>query len=545
MGCCPESPPILVADDTPPNNGPEQELRPGETVECFSKRAGNSSGAHDDAVENRLEKIQNESITTSSSASVNVQFTLTPGSISPNVTYEISGDALPGVTFTTSGLLSGTFDSSVHSKKLTISISAKSNGAEIDNRTYSFSPQISTDNNSIKFVLPLPGGTVNSPFGMRMHPIHKVMKLHTGIDLKIAPGVDGDVVAAADGVVTKASMTDPRGYGNAIHIKHESGSGKHLCTTTYNHLAKFYVAVGQRVMAGQKIAREGGARGVIGSGGSTGLHLHFECKLPNGSFTDPLPFIKGTVAIDSTKMANGNPGSPSAVSNNSALTVSDVSAKGGCPEIGTSNYPKDPDPNKPEPAQENLPSSGNPEFEAFEHAWFICMKGEVGPDWNTAPGTDPSDPDILAGACETKLQKKKCGFKEWPQAAGGTTKFGIASSGNPATNIKASDYAACKKLGYQNYWLRGKINPSTLGKYLGIFMFDTNYHHGDGNGRSIYNKANIANIPNTASRDIQMDALEKLYNSRMDFANTLKDTSLIKGVRNRVTATYNYIKTLP
>lgn len=546
MGCCPETPPIQVAADTAPNNGPEQTLRPGETVECFSKRAGNSSGAHDDATENRLEKIANESITTSNTASVNVQFKLTTGSISPNVTFTISGDPIPGVTFTSAGLMSGTFNSSVHGKKISVSVSALSNGTEIDNRTYSFSPKISSDNDSIKFVLPLPGGTINSPFGMRMHPIHKVMKLHTGIDLKIAPGVDGDVVAAADGIVIKASMTDPRGYGNSIHIKHESGSGKHLCTTTYNHLAKFYVSVGQRVMAGQKIAREGGKAGVVGSGGSTGLHLHFECKLPNGAFTDPAPYINGTVKIAGAQLANGEPapGSIETRQHNSTLTQEDISAKGGCPNVGTIGYPSDPD--KPEPPVGSDPPGGpQPIPSDFEYAWYICMKGEVGPNWNVAPGTDPVDPEILSGACATQSQKKKCGFKEWPLQAGGTTKFGIASSGNPSTDIKAADYALCKKLGYQNYWLRGKVNPSILPKYIGIFMFDTNYQHGDGNGRSIYDKANISNITNSASKEVQMVEVDKLYNSRMAFVSKLKNTSIITGVRNRVTATYNYIKSIP
>ena len=108
-----------------------------------------------------------------------------------------------------------------------------------------------------------------------------------------------DVVAAADGEVVQAGGDASRGYGLKVWVKHFS-NGKHLCTTTYNHLAKIYVAVGQKVMAGQAIGLEGT------TGSSTGNHLHFEVRLPNGTFTDPEPLINGSVSVATSTTPNGD-----------------------------------------------------------------------------------------------------------------------------------------------------------------------------------------------------------------------------------------------
>lgn len=544
MSCCPPAPPIVVGTDSAPNDGPEHDIRAGETIECFSKRAGNSTGSLSDATENRLEKIANESVVSDCKAYVSVQFGLTVGSVSRNVTYVLLSGPVPGLSFTDAGKLEGTItDKSILGTKVTIRVQANAgpDGQQvmpIDDRTYVFSPALCTGSDSIQFLLPLPGGTINSPFGMRMHPIQKINKLHTGIDLKIAPGVDGDVVAAADGEVIKAKCTDPRGYGNSIHIKHLNGAGKHLCTTTYNHLAKFYVQEGQKVMAGQKIAREGGLKGVPGSGGSTGLHLHFECKLPDGSFTDPAPYIRGAVKTAGAQTPEGEPlNVETKTSTNTAITPSNVDAKQGCQSV--ENYPRDP--SQPEPPV-GPPSAGG-STDAFELAWFFTMKGEVGPWWNIPAGTVPTDPEIVAGLCDTPAQRHKCGYQAHDK--GGETKFGIAKSGNPATPIKTATYEDIKKIGFQNYWNLGLITPSKLPKYIGIFMFDTNYNHGQGNGRTIYADSGVEGVPMSASKDEQMIAVDKIYKRRLAFAQSLKRVQDQKGVSNRVNACYAYVKSLP
>ena len=539
MSCCPSSPPIVVSPDSGVIDGPEMDLRPNESIECFSKRAGNSTGALDDAVEVRLEKIENESIPVTCEAKTNVIFKLTAGSISPApIAFELSGDSLPGVTLV-GNLLSGIFEKSVHGKKLTIKIVAKSAGNIIDERTYVFSPSLCTGSNSIQFKSPLPGGIINSPFGMRFHPIQRRDKLHTGIDMVLkTKGIKGEVVAVADGVVIKAANTDPRGYGNTIHIRHMNGSGQILCTTTYNHLSKILVSINQSVMAGQTIALEGGLRGEAGSGGSTGLHLHFECKLPDGSFTDPAPFIRGSTEVAGNQISAGVPNlnSITVQSPNASVTKADVDAKQGCQEMGTVSYPSDP--SKPEPPV----ILSTEKMSVFEKAWFFTMTFEVGPFWI---GDPVSGSDTYLGKCDTPSQKRNCGYVAFPLESGGKTKFGIAQSGNPRTDIYTLDYPKAKELGLQNYWNRGRTpaTPSTLPDYIAIFMFDTNYQHGDGNGRTIFNDADIGSGP-WPDKASQMVAVKKLYDRRLIFANTLKVESNRKGVANRVSACYAYVSSL-
>jgi len=114
-------------------------------------------------------------------------------------------------------------------------------------------------------------GSVSSPYGMRVHPITGVRKLHDGIDF--AAGCSTAVHAAAAGVVT--SMPTDGAYGRRIVIKHPGG-----LKTGYAHLSSRAVATGRRVSAGQVIGRVGS------TGLSTGCHLHF-MVLRGGQTTNP------------------------------------------------------------------------------------------------------------------------------------------------------------------------------------------------------------------------------------------------------------------
>ncbi len=131
---------------------------------------------------------------------------------------------------------------------------------------------------------PYPGDyTIYSGFGMRMHPIYHVYKMHTGVDLGGAYG--NPIVAAAAGTVIIASApvagqnTGGKDYGNYIVIDHGNG-----VSTLYGHCRDLYVSVGDTVAAGQKIAACGS------TGTSTGAHLHFEVRV-NGARVDPAPYI--------------------------------------------------------------------------------------------------------------------------------------------------------------------------------------------------------------------------------------------------------------
>lgn len=102
-------------------------------------------------------------------------------------------------------------------------------------------------------------GPITSAFGMRVHPLTGVRKLHDGTDIGAACGAP--VHAAAAGTVI--SVGPAGAYGLRVSIRH----GR--LTTRYAHLSGTSVAVGQQVRPTQVV-------GQVGSTGlSTGCHLHF------------------------------------------------------------------------------------------------------------------------------------------------------------------------------------------------------------------------------------------------------------------------------
>ncbi len=138
------------------------------------------------------------------------------------------------------------------------------------------------------FTWPVPGFdrvpyNITSEFGWRLHPIKKVWKLHTGIDIakynRHGQGIKGKpIVAAASGTVDLVRSYDGGGYGIYVLISHGGGF-----QTLYAHMRYTTVKVGQVVQMGDKI-------GVVGTtGSSTGNHLHFEVRVM-AEKKDPLKF---------------------------------------------------------------------------------------------------------------------------------------------------------------------------------------------------------------------------------------------------------------
>lgn len=126
---------------------------------------------------------------------------------------------------------------------------------------------------------PVPGAYVSSPFGMRLHPIFKVMKLHDGTDF--GAGCGTPVRAAASGRVVSQSYNT--GFGNQVVIAHGTVDGAAVATS-YNHLSSFSTSWGQQVARGDIIGSVGN------TGFSTGCHLHF-MVYANGSPVDPAGWL--------------------------------------------------------------------------------------------------------------------------------------------------------------------------------------------------------------------------------------------------------------
>lgn len=114
-------------------------------------------------------------------------------------------------------------------------------------------------------------GRISSPFGMRVHPITGVYKLHTGTDISAPCGTP--IRAARDGVVVAAGWNSA--YGWRTVVSHGVVDGV-LLTTTYNHQDRLGTTVGAAVGTGQVI-------GFVGTTGySTGCHVHFEVYVNAG-----------------------------------------------------------------------------------------------------------------------------------------------------------------------------------------------------------------------------------------------------------------------
>jgi len=501
-GCCPPAPPSrALGANANEGQGPESEILPGENVDCFARRSGNLTGLQDDNTDHPKNKISNTTIPVNSSGCINVQFEMTPESEEAlRWTLERNGTVVGGIdgtTFSSTGLWSGCF-STLLGKTVKVKVrayDAVTGGEIMDVRSFTFSPTSSNGNNSIKFVSPLPGGIVNSKYGPRIHPITKSMKAHTGIDMKMVDRSVVDVVAAADGEVIFAGGTSDTGYGLRVHIKHSTSSGKHICTTTYNHLSTYYVSVGDKVMASQKIGKEGS------TGSSTGNHLHFECKMPNGLFVDPEPYIFGQLTIAKTTQPDGTGTDTYTRTSESVLSDEDAKAKqvdscesfgGTYPDdvVGENYKSKDRGPEPPEP-----PSTGD----IFPYCFTTAMKQEIGPFWNESSAA------VISGSVATPDDRKQVGFVDDPIDRGGLTKYGVSQNANRTTDVKTLDLSLTKNLYYNKYFKASKAH--TLPNQLAVMHFDAAVNHGISGANSMLSAAGGA----TASADDYAAERLKVY----------------------------------
>lgn len=117
---------------------------------------------------------------------------------------------------------------------------------------------------------------IASGFGYRIHPIYKIMKMHSGIDFSAPVGTP--VMVTGDGLVESVTRSE-RGLGNRIVIDHGYGY-----KSLYACMDELTARQGRRVKRGE----------VIGTVGESGLsvapHLHYEVQL-NGEAVNPINYF--------------------------------------------------------------------------------------------------------------------------------------------------------------------------------------------------------------------------------------------------------------
>lgn len=136
-----------------------------------------------------------------------------------------------------------------------------------------------------KFSMPLPNFKMTSRYGMRMHPILRNFKFHSGIDLR----ANSDTVKCVlDGVVVNSGYNDKLGY--FVKVNHNGNY-----SSIYGHLSQYFVKSEQIVYAGDVL-------GITGSTGrSTGEHLHFGVYYKDDPM-DPVDFLTKVLDIQNSKI---------------------------------------------------------------------------------------------------------------------------------------------------------------------------------------------------------------------------------------------------
>jgi hypothetical protein len=117
---------------------------------------------------------------------------------------------------------------------------------------------------------------LTASYGLLIHPFFRTLRPHGGVDYTVPEGTP--VFATADGTVRDVAMRNT-GSGRTVVIDHGNGY-----QTTYSHLSRSGVRVGDRVRRGDVIARTGN------TGLSLAPHLHYEVRHA-GLRVDPIHYF--------------------------------------------------------------------------------------------------------------------------------------------------------------------------------------------------------------------------------------------------------------
>ncbi len=128
--------------------------------------------------------------------------------------------------------------------------------------------------------------TISSFFGYRS--CEGCSTMHSGIDF--TPGAGVPIEAIADGVVVGSSVADGS-WGVHVTIEHDVDGVTFRSAYAHMQPGSMTLSPGDTVQRGQVIGRVGN------TGQSFGAHLHFVIQTGDGTFINPLPWMREHVNI--------------------------------------------------------------------------------------------------------------------------------------------------------------------------------------------------------------------------------------------------------
>lgn len=128
--------------------------------------------------------------------------------------------------------------------------------------------------------------TISSFFGYRS--CEGCSTMHSGIDF--TPGAGVPIEAIADGVVVASSVADGS-WGVHVTIEHNVDGVTYRSAYAHMQSGSMTLEIGDTVTRGQVIGRVGN------TGQSFGAHLHFVIQTADGTFINPLPWMREHVNI--------------------------------------------------------------------------------------------------------------------------------------------------------------------------------------------------------------------------------------------------------
>ena len=159
--------------------------------------------------------------------------------------------------------------------------------------------------------------------------------------------------------------------------------------------------------------------------------------------------------------------------------------------------------------------------EDFRFAFNHAMLYEIGSFF------DPTDPEVIAGLCDTPVQKKKVGYVNIAEDSGGLTKYGIAKNPNPEVDVQNLNLEQAMEVYERKYWKVAKCDQIPFP--VSIMHFDCAVNMGTGRAAKFLQTA-VGVTPDGAIGQHTLDAIsctapatiiEKYAEARADFYNAI------------------------